>query len=341
MLHLLKKRHQNIYLFILIIFLVILLCSSFLFFEFQKFEREILLAQASMLFIKMPQQVTLMFVGDIMLDRGVEWSVNQYGKGDWKFPFLKIIDGLNEADILFGNLESPISDKGVKVGSIYSFRATPKAITGLTFAGFDILSVANNHIFDYGRLAMEDNFKRLKLAGIAYVGGGFNEIEAHSPVIKNLRGTKLAFLAYNNLGSKHWAAKGDNSGIGWLEEEKLAEDIKEAKEKADIVVVSMHFGDEYQPKPNSEQKTFAHLAIDSGADLVVGHHPHVVQGIENYKGKYIAYSLGNFVFDQGFSKETMEGLLLKVVVEDAKIKEVIPIDIKINQYFQPRLEIRP
>jgi poly-gamma-glutamate synthesis protein (capsule biosynthesis protein) len=100
----------------------------------------------------------------------------------------------------------------------------------------------------------------------------------------------------------------------------------------------MHFGDEYQKKANSEQKYFAHLAIDSGADLVIGHHSHIVGEVEKYKGKYIFYSLGNFVFDQKFSKETMEGLMLKVSIENSKIKEVIPIKVKINQFFQPEIE---
>lgn len=104
-----------------------------------------------------------------------------------------------------------------------------------------------------------------------------------------------------------------------------------------MVIVSFHFGEEYQSKSNSIQKFWAKLAIDSGADLVIGHHPHVIQEIEKYKGKYIAYSLGNFVFDQGFSQETMRGLLLKVIIENGKIKEVIPIEIKINKFFQPEI----
>lgn len=342
MFYLFKKQCQNIYLFILIIFLVAILVSSFLIFEFQKFEKEISkisLAQVLISFKKPPKPITLFFVGDIMLNRGVEWTINKYGKKDWKFPFLKVAEDLEKADILFGNLESPISDKGRKVGSIYSFRVNPKAIEGLNYAGFDILSVANNHIFDYGRTAMEDTFLRLKQAGIDYVGGGFNEKEAHSPIIKEIKGTKIAFLAYTNLGSKNWEATGKRSGISWLTEERLVEDIKKTKKKSDIVVVSMHFGQEYQTKANSSQKLFARTAIDAGADLVVGHHPHVVQETEEYKGKYIAYSLGNFVFDQGFSEKTMQGLILKVLIEGDKIKEVIPIEIKINKFFQPRLGI--
>ena len=282
------------------------------------------------------KSIILMFVGDIMLNRGVEYYVRTKGNGDLRFPFLKIADYLTQADILFGNLESVISDKGVKVGSIYSFRAKPEAIEGLIYAGFDILSVANNHVFDYGREAMEDNFKRLKAAGIDYVGGGFSEKEVHSVVIKEMRGIKIAYLAYTNLGSEYWEAKGEKSGIGWLDE-RITDDIKLAKEKADIVVVSMHFGDEYQSQSNKQQKYFAHLAIDAGGDLVIGHHPHVVQEIEKYEEGYIAYSLGNFVFDQSFSEKTMRGLILKVLLYDGKIKEVIPIEIRINKYFQPEI----
>jgi len=299
------------------------------------------LTSASLNFpIERERKITLFFVGDIMLDRGVKKAIEKYGEGDFKFPFLKIVEFLKEADLLIGNLEGPISDKGKKVGSIYSFRMDPKAIEGLIFAGFDILSVANNHIFDYGREAMEDTFLRLKEAKIDYVGGGFDKIEACFPRIKKVKATKIAFLAFTNLGSPFWEAKDDVSGVCWLSKENLERAIKEAKDKADLVIVLFHFGNEYEKKPNLEQKDFTHFAIDSGADLVVGHHPHVIQEIEEYKGKYIAYSLGNFIFDQGFSKETMEGLILKVVLDSKKIKEVIPIRFEINQYFQPEISKR-
>ena len=336
----LKKFRKNLPVFLLIIFTISALASIFLLSEIKNFEQDILsfsLAQISVPVQKQTEPIVLMFTGDVMLDRGVEWSINKYGGGNFKFPFLKITEELNKADILFGNLESVISDKGQKVGSIYSFRTELGAMEGLTFAGFDVVSVANNHIFDYSRAAMEDSFKRLKAAGIDYAGGGFNETEAHSPVIKEIDGTKIAFLTYTNLGFAHWVAGNTQSGITNLTTESLEEDIKETRKRADLVIVSFHFGDEYQTKSNANQQFWAHLAIDSGADLIIGHHPHVVQEIENYKRKYIAYSLGNFIFDQGFSKETMEGLLLKVVVENAKIKEIIPIDIKINKFFQPEI----
>lgn len=257
--------------------------------------------------------------------------------------FLKIAKELQEADILFGNLEGPISDKGQKVGSIYSFRMNPKAIDGLLFAGFDVLSVANNHMFDYGRKAMEDTFSRLRESGISYAGAGINETEAYSPIIMEVNGStgstqaKIAFLAFTNLGAPSWKATADKSGMALFSKDKLESAIKDAKNKADLVVVSFHFGDEYKNSPTQEQEMMARLAIDSGADLVVGHHPHVVEPLEEYKGKYIAYSLGNFIFDQNFSEDTMQGLMLKVVVGNKRIKEVTPVEFKINQYFQPEI----
>jgi poly-gamma-glutamate synthesis protein (capsule biosynthesis protein) len=288
-------------------------------------------------FLRKIDFVTLFFVGDIMLDRGVELEIKKNGNSDFKFPFLKIEKDLKEADILFGNLEGPISDKGQKVGSIYSFRMDPKAIDGLLFSGFDVLSVANNHMFDYGREAMEDTFFRLKETRIDYVGGGFNEAEAYAPKIKEINGTKIAFLDFTNLGSPYWEAKENRSGIAWLDKERLENSIKEAKKKSDIIIVSMHFGDEYKTSPTPGQKELARLAVDSGANLVIGHHPHVIQPVEKYQEGYVAYSLGNFIFDQNFSEETMKGLILKVFVENGKIKEVIPVEFEINQNFQPEI----
>lgn len=286
------------------------------------------------------KDITLLFTGDIMLDRGVEYMIKTEGKGDFKFPFLRIADELKKADILFGNLESPISDKGTKVGSIYSFKADLKSIEGLIYAGFDILSFANNHVFDYERLAFKDTLERLKIAGIDYVGAGLNATEASSPIIREIDGTKIGFLAFSTLGPESWKATENNSGINLISEkdiEKAKEIIKSAKENADILIVSLHAGEEYKTNPNELQISLAKSFIDAGADLVVGHHPHVIQPTIAYENGWIAFSLGNFVFDQGFSKETMEGTLLKAVIEGKKIKEVILIKIKMNEFFQPQI----
>ena len=286
-----------------------------------------------------PKKISLGFVGDIMLDRGIKSSVAKYGNGDYIFAFEKIKDYLNSFDILFGNLEGPISDGGTKTGSIYSFRMNPKSAVALQEAGFDILSVANNHIGDWSKTAMKDTFENLKNAGIEYSGGGDNKKEAYEIKIILKNDTKIAYLSFSQFGKGYLEAGDDTAGIAIISDEKLKSGIEKAKAENDIVIVSFHFGDEYKKEPNTYQKTFAHKAIDYGADLVIGHHPHVVEPIEVYKDKYIAYSLGNFVFDQHFSKETMEGLVLKATVENKNITEVSSDRVVINKYYQPELVI--
>ncbi|MFH1575848.1 MAG: CapA family protein [Candidatus Nealsonbacteria bacterium] len=278
--------------------------------------------------------VKIVLVGDIVLDRGIQYMIEKQGNGDFKFPFLKIADELNRADIIFGNLEGPISDKGTKVGSIYSFRNDPEAIEGLTFAGFNVISLANNHAFDYSKAALEDCLTRFAAAGIAYAGAGFSENEAFSPAIKDIDGTKIGFLAYTNLGPKSWRANGENSGIAWIDDsafDSIKHNIEEAKKLADVLIVSLHAGEEYEKTPTQFQLNFEQIAVEAGADIVVNHHPHIVQPD--------LYSLGNFVFDQGFSEETMEGQIVEILIQDKKIKEIQRIDIEINEFFQP--EINP
>ncbi len=290
------------------------------------------------IFIPDDYQISLLAVGDIMLERGVEYMVNKYGQGDWRWPFLKIKDYLTKADILFGNLEGPISESGRKVGSIYSFRFDPRTIEALVFAGFDVLSLANNHILDYQKSALEDTMEILNRNKIDYVGAGFNIEEVSSVKIREVKGTRIGFLAFTDLGSSYWQADQKSSGVAWLNRsdlEEVKEQIKREKEKVDILIVSLHSGEEYSLEPTDFQVTFSRVVIEAGADMVIGHHPHVVQKIERYRDKWIAYSLGNFIFDQGFSQETMEGLLLEIKISGKKIKEVIGYKIKMNQFFQP------
>jgi len=283
--------------------------------------------------------ISVIFTGDIMLDRGVEYMVNK-NLSDWTWPFLEIADYLKTADFVVGNLEGPISNKGQNVGSIYSFRFNPETLKGLNFAGFNILSLANNHALDYGKEALEDSFTRIKNTRIDFIGAGFTILNSDSPLIKEIRGTKIGFLAYSDKCPKTWAATLESSGINCIslkDLELVKNIISEAKKQTDILFVLIHSGEEYTQTLSDFQKIFSKSAIDSGADLVIGHHPHVVQKNEVYNGKQIFYSLGNFIFDQGFSKETMEGKILKVIIENKKIKEIIPQNIKINPSFQPEI----
>lgn len=284
------------------------------------------------------EPAVLLFVGDIMLDRGVEFYIRKYD--DWRWPFLNVKDVFEEADLVFGNLESVVSDKGEKQGSIYSFRADPKTMEGLVFSGIDVVSVANNHSMDYGVEAFVDSLRRLKETGIDYVGGGVTREEAETVVIKTVKGIKIGMVAYTAKGSPLWQAGENSPGIAWMDSTRLAQlkkDIEVAKANVDILVVSFHFGEEYQKEPSAAQQLLSRAAIDAGADLIIGHHPHVVQPIEQYKNGWIAYGLGNFIFDQGFSKETMEGLALKVEINEKDITRVIPLKVNISKEFQPTI----
>jgi poly-gamma-glutamate synthesis protein (capsule biosynthesis protein) len=277
---------------------------------------------------------TMLFVGDIMLSRSVGAYMKE--KGDYNLPFLNIADSLQGADLTFANLENPVSSRGINVGSKYSFRADPKTIQGLNFAGIDIVSIANNHMWDYGREAFLDTMTHLNEADIDFIGGGHNFEEAHRPVIKDVKGTRVAFLAYTEFLQNVVAGK-NSAGITNWNMEQIKKDIMVANQEGDLVVVSFHWGDEYQTKHNQKQEQFAKAAIDAGADLIIGHHPHVVQEVEQYKDGWIAYSLGNFVFDQNFSKETMRGLALKVIIDNRRISKIQEIPVQISNQYQPEL----
>ena len=184
---------------------------------------------------------------------------------------------------------------------------------------------------------MEDTFQNLRNAGINYSGGGDNKEDAYDVKTILAGDTQIAYLSFSEFGKGYLEATDSFAGIAIISDEKLKSGVEKARAENDIVIVSFHFGEEYKKEPSNYQKIIARKAIDYGADLVVGHHPHVVETIEIYKDKYIAYSLGNFVFDQHFSKETMEGLVLKATIENKKIADVSSDKIIINKYYQPEL----
>jgi len=283
------------------------------------------------------REINLLFVGDIMLSRDVGKVMK--AMNSYAYPFLKIADEIKEADLAFGNLENPISNRGKNQGSVYSFRADPKVIDGLKFAGFDILSLANNHIWDWGGEALIQTLDILKNNGIQSVGAGSNETQANRAVIFDIKNIKIAYLAYTNLYPESLEARSERLGISNFDLGEIEKKINNLKhDGVDIVIVSMHWGDEYQLQSNDEQQRIGRILVDAGANLVIGHHSHVVQEVEHYKNGYIAYSLGNFVFDQNFSSETMEGLMLNVVLKNNIIERVKPIKIKILETFQPYVE---
>lgn len=253
----------------------------------------------------------IILVGDIMMDRSVRIVANKYYKGSFE-PFFEDLIRLTNGGVLFGNLEGPVSDVGARVGSIYSFRMETRVFDILSQAGFSVLSFANNHVGDYGRAAYDDTLKRAKLAGIPLAGVRPPKGGDHF-VLTNSGNMTIAWLGYTDNGPTWLPADDDSSGVAVLDENTLAQDIKNAAAFSDMVIVSVHWGDEYQTLSNERQQRIAHTAIDAGAQIVVGHHPHVEQEIEEYNNGIIVYSLGNFVFDQNFSPETSTGLVLEIL----------------------------
>jgi len=280
------------------------------------------------------KKTTLYFVGDIMLTRGVESSVIKNFNGDYS----KLFDNLTvlkDADILFGNLEGDVSDKGNNVGSIYSFRMNPKVLPVLKDAGFDIVSFANNHVGDWNMNAFKDTLSRLEEVGILKTGAGQNKEDATNPTLIEKNGTVFGFLGFSDVGPNWIAAKDNTAGILLASDPKLGEIIKNAKAKCDVLIVSFHFGEEYKLVHNKRQEYLAHTAIDSGADMIIGQHPHVMEDIEEYKGKPIVYSLGNFIFDQYFSKDTMRGMFFSATYDGKNLIETNKKIITLNNKYQP------
>lgn len=281
------------------------------------------------------ETINFVFVGDIMLSRGIDFKMRK--AGDYTFPFLNIASTTRGADIAFGNLEGPISIRGKNQGSIYSFRANPNSVEGLLFAGFDVVSLANNHMWDWGADALTDTLDILKQNNILTIGAGKNETEANSPVFIMKGNQRVVFFAYTNLYPQSLYATGENPGISAFDEEQIIRGIKEDTTPEDIVIVSLHWGDEYKTESNDFQKGLGRTLIDAGVDMVIGHHPHVVEEVEQYKGGWIVYSLGNFVFDQNFSEETSRGLLLEVTTKSGGVEKFEQKEVKMNKDFQPAL----
>jgi len=241
--------------------------------------------------------VAITFVGDIMLD-DTPGKVVKSGRD----PFAPLAPLLDKADIRVGNLECVVATSGTpEPDKPYTFRAHPRTLP-LLKRHFDALALANNHSGDYGPLAFGEMLDLLDKQGIAYFGGGRTLAAAHKPLIIERKGLRIALLGYDEFFPRSFEADVDKPGIAWSEDEQVRLDIATARSTyhADLVIPMMHWGWEHEGKASQRQRQLARVMIDAGADAVVGGHPHVTQDVEQYKGKPIIYSLGNFLFD-GFS----------------------------------------
>lgn len=277
------------------------------------------------------RSITLLATGDIMLAREVENRVLR--ANDFKAPFQFATGIIKSADLAFANLETPLFPGPMVQAYHMIFRADPRFALALKQVGWDVFSLANNHAGDAGQGGLDRTLDELEKAGIKTVGTGKSSEQAAKPLILEKNGLKMAFLAYTDKGISNF--KGET--VNFMNLGKLREDITNIRSQVDLVIVSMHAGVEYENlKPSRQQIEFAHAAIDAGADLVLGHHPHVLQPIEEYQGKLIFYSLGNFVFDQMQSEPTREAVLVKFHFNKRKLDALEFFPYLIHDYYLPK-----
>jgi len=262
-------------------------------------------------------QVNLDAVGDIMLGRTVGDQMLAQGAG---IVFAGVQSALDSADVRVGNLECTLTDRSTSEHKTYTLQAPPEAARALSLGKFDVVSLANNHAMDYGYVGLQDTQSYLSQYNIATVGAGANSAAAHMPVLLERNGLRLAFLAYvdvpvemDGFDAHDWIATASRPGIAWADPAQITSDVTAAKQKADVVIVFLHGGWENRTPISPDQSAEAHAAIDAGASLVIGAHSHLLQQTEMYHGGLIAYSLGNFVFDnyRGISNAT---IILRVVL---------------------------
>lgn len=260
-----------------------------------------------------PKTAHLLFVGDLMVDRGVENSVKNNMGGDFGNLFANIGTFLKNADGVFLNLEGPVTAKGPNVGSRFSFAMDEKILPALVANNVRMVSFANNHVGDRSVTGFTNTLTNLEKNNLSFTGAGKNITEASTVKIQEINGIKIGFIGCSDVGPDWLAATETSAGQLLCSNKNLAKIITDAKTQVDFLVFSAHWGVEYHPR-TTRQQIIAHAVIDAGADMVIGHHPHVIQATEWYKDKFIAYSLGNFIFDQYFSDPTMQGLMVDAII---------------------------
>lgn len=264
------------------------------------------------------KKIVLIATGDVIPARSVNYQT--VSRNDFKWPFEKTASFLKDADVTLINLESPLINGCPTTNKGMIFCGSKHHVEGLRYAGVDVANFANNHLGNYGKEGILETKKLLEENGIAVTGisGG---------LFKEIKEVKFTFLGYNDIVGGELLSR--------VEVDKIKSEVFSAKKNSDIVIVSFHWGDEYTAQPNNRQKELAHLSIDSGADLIIGNHPHWVQPVEIYKNKLIVYAHGNFIFDQMWSEKTKEGIMGKYTFYGNKLIDAQFFPIYIQYFGQP------
>ena len=287
----------------------------------------------------MAQEIVINAVGDIMLAGSGDAAYQRLG---CDYPFAATTAELHRGDLAVGNLEAPLSRSGVEfMYKKFRFRADPSCASALKRAGFSVLTLANNHIMDFGEPALLETIQHLGNNSILSAGAGRNLAAARQKALLTVKGARIAFVAYSMTLPVEFFAAAERAGTAPGYPRFYREDIAQAKSSADYVIVSFHWGMEGADTPHPNQVAAAHAAIDAGADVVLGHHPHVLQGIERYRKGIICYSLGNFAF--GSISPSADRSVIARITLDAGVKsvELLPLNVLNSEVrFQPKLLTR-
>ncbi|WP_310609836.1 CapA family protein [Limnohabitans sp.] len=275
--------------------------------------------------------VSVVIAGDIMLEGGPDRAIRR-----GQDPFAGVAHLFKNADIRLGNLECVVATVGsVEPEKPNTFRVHPR---GLKYVRrhFDAVGLANNHSGDFGPKAFTQMLGLLKQSGVGYYGGGHHLKEAHQPLLMERHGIRIAFLGYNEFQPRNFEADHDRAGVAWSEDEQVVRDIVDARRvwKADVVIPVMHWGWE-ESIANARQRELARLMVDAGADAVIGGHPHRVQDTEQYKGKPIFYSLGNFVFEGFPDKVNNLGWVVRLAIDRQGVRDWKIHEVHIDQQGLP------
>lgn len=262
-------------------------------------------------------------------------AFSRFQKEDQMFPFLKSLDVLRQFDLLFGNLECAHTSVGLRRGDYKSvqMRGDPRHIEALVATGFKVVNVANNHSMQHGDDAFQDTVQRLQTANILCCGIAADAMATSAkPVIIHVNGLSIGFLGYS-LRPRQYFKHVPLYAEG--EPDAMARDVQELRHQVDAVVVSVHWGDEFIQRPSPKEIQLARRLVDVGADLIIGHHPHVLRGVERHGRGWIAYSLGNFVCDMVWDDTLRTSVILECTITKQGIQDINLVPTFISDNFQP------
>lgn len=265
---------------------------------------------------------TIVVTGDVIPGRGV--NVQVLAEKDWLYPWREVVQFLLESDLRVINLEAPLLANCPVYKEGFTFCGDQRHLEGFKFAGIDLVGLENNHILNFGWEGLQETQELLSANRIDWA-------RRDQLAVKEVRGIKFGLLAFNGVGES-------------IDQEDLVHQIQLARPQVDVLLTLFHWGKEYERLPMAggsiapdDPQEIAHLAIDSGADLVLGNHPHWFQAVEIYRDHLIAYSHGNFIFDQMWSEETRTGVIGKYTFYKSKLVDVQYAPVKIYNYAQPRM----